>query len=156
MEKSKQIISKKQSKSETFQFSTFYISNQLYGIEVTRVQEVVRPLPMTTIPLGQKYVNGLINLRGQVATAIGVRDLFEMPDPNRGSQMNVVCKCENHLISLLVDDIGDVVEVSKSQFEGSPQTVSPNIRRFMAGVYQLHNNILNILDIDKISKFLAK
>lgn len=143
-------------KDEFIQFSTFYIADQLYGIEVTRVQEVVRPLPMTKIPLGQKYVNGLINLRGQVATAIGVRDLFEMEDPEKHTHMNVVCKCDNHLISLLVDDIGDVIEVSKKNFETCPQTISTNVRRFMAGVYQINTSILNILDVEKISKFLSK
>ena len=58
------------------QFSTFSVSGRLYGIDVKKVQEIVRPLPMTTIPLAQDYVVGLINLRGQVATAISIHKLF--------------------------------------------------------------------------------
>lgn len=136
------------------QYSTFLVAGRLYGIDVTRVQEVVRPMPMTTVPLADTYVKGLINLRGQVATAIGLRELFGLESHDRSDLMNVVCHQEGNLISLQVDEIGDVVEVSTSSFEATPQTLPDNVRRFMSGVFKTEGALLSIIDIDRISGFL--
>lgn len=136
------------------QFSTFYISDRLYGIEVTRVQEIVKPMEMTEVPLAPDHIRGLINLRGQVATAIGVRQLFGADQNEDADLMNVVCNMDNHLISLQVDKIGDVVEVEKSSYEPTPQTVPERTRRFLDGVYKDDNKLLSIINIDKVAKFL--
>ena len=139
---------------QTSQFSTFYVSNRLYGIDVTRVQEVVRPMPMTHIPLAPEYVTGLINLRGQVATAIGLRQLFGLKDSPPDSFMNVVCKVDGALVSLQTDEIGDVIEVSAKDFEPTPQTVHADIRRFMSGIYKISGALLSIVDIERVNKYL--
>lgn len=140
--------------NQTQQFSTFYVANRLYGIDVTRVQEVVRPMPMTPIPLAPEYVRGLINLRGQVATAIGLRQLFGLKGEEPTEFMNVVCKVEGILISLQVDEIGDVIEVEKNYFEPSPKTISDEIKKFMSGIYKLSDSLLSTIDVDRINKFL--
>lgn len=136
------------------QFSTFYVAGRLYGIDVTRVQEVVRPMPMTPIPLAPDYVTGLINLRGQVATAIGLRPLFDLRENPPDLFMNVVCKIDGFLISLQVDEIGDVIEVSSKDFEPTPQTIPAEVRRFMTGIYKVSGALLSIVDIQKINIFL--
>jgi purine-binding chemotaxis protein CheW len=136
------------------QFSTFYIADRLYGIDVTRVQEVVRPMPITPIPLAPEYVAGLINLRGQVATAIGLRQLFGLKSTPPDHFMNVVCRIDGSLISLQADEIGDVIEVMMKDFESTPQTVPGDVRRFMAGIYKISGSLLSIIDIERISKFL--
>ena len=136
------------------QFSTFYVANRLYGIDVTRVQEVVRPMPITPIPLAPEYVTGLINLRGQVATAIGLRELFGLKDTPPDQFMNVVCRIDGSLISLQADEIGDVIEVMMNDFELTPQTVPGDVRRFMSGIYKISDSLLSIIDIERISKFL--
>lgn len=138
------------------QFSTFIVSGQLYGIEVTSVQEVVRPLPMTPIPLAPSYVRGLVNLRGQVAIAIGVRELFELPSESDREAMNVVCRCDDQLIALLVDDIGDVIEVSRAAFEVTPATIPVPVRRFMTGVMKVDGPILSIIDVEHVARFLNR
>ena len=139
---------------ERLQYSTFYIADRWYGIDVKRVQEVVKPMAMTSVPLAPKYVRGLINLRGQVATAVGLRELFTLADQKDGEPMNVVCKHEGNLLSLQVDAIGDVVEVSHELYEVTPQTVSENIRQFMSGIYKMPGQLLSILEIDEVAKFL--
>lgn len=136
------------------QFSTFYIADRLYGIEVTKVQEIVKPMEMTAVPLSPKHICGLINLRGQVATAIGIRQLFDSEEQIDENLMNVVCNMDSHLISLQVDRIGDVVEVDDHDFEPTPQTVPENTRRFLDGVYKSGDNLLSIINIDKIASFL--
>jgi len=140
---------------ERFQYSTFYVAGRLYGIDVTRVQEVVRPMPTTPIPLAPNYVVGLINLRGQVATAIGLRELFTITHNPPDQFMNVVCRIDGTLIALQADDIGDVLEVQAKDFEATPQTVPVDVRRFMSGIYKISGSLLSIIDIDRVGKFLS-
>ena len=139
----------------TAQFSTFFVAGRLYGIDVRQVQEVVKTLPMTQIPLAQPYIRGLINLRGQVATAIGLHQLFGLTQSTSRELMNVICRCDGNLVSLLADDIGDVMELSASQYEPVPATIDPMIRRFMSGVYKVSGPLVSIIDSDKVARFLS-
>ncbi len=148
--------SREKKSASTRQYSTFYIGERLYGIDVMQVQEVTRTLPITNIPLAPTYVKGLINLRGQIATAIGLRNLFELTDASADTQMNVVCRAEGVLLSFLVDKIGDVVEVDESGFELPPDTIPENVKRFMHGVYKTTGPILSIIEVEKITKALNK
>lgn len=140
--------------AERSQYSTFYVGGRLYGIEVKRVQEVVRAMPTTPIPLAPNYVVGLINLRGQVATAIGLRGLFSIEQDPPDTYMNVVCRIDGNLIALQADEIGDVLEVKAADFEPTPQTVPSDVRRFMSGIYKISGSLLSIVDIDSIGEFL--
>lgn len=137
--------------SELEQYSTFSIGQQVYGISVMKVQEVTKELPMTEVPLAPSYVCGLINLRGQIATAISLRKLFGIQGEPPAEEMNVVCRVDGMLFSFLVDHIGDVVEVENSTREPLPATVDANVRSYMQGVYKLPDTILSVVDIEKIS-----
>lgn len=137
------------------QFSTFTIDDKLYGINVKMVQEITKAMPITPVPLAPFYVHGLINLRGQIATAVGLRELFSLKSAEIGqSKINVVCKTEGLLLSLIVDEVGDVLELEESQFEATPDTVNHNVSKFMTGVYKLPNNLLSVIDIQKLVLFL--
>ena len=134
------------------QYSTFYIAKRLYGIDVTSVQEVVNFMPITRVPLAPPYIIGLINLRGQIATAIGVRQMFGLPiDPDQ-NMMNVVCRAENMLLSLIVDEIGDVIEVEKGNYEKTPSTIPERTRQFLNGVYKTNTQLLSVIDLGAICK----
>ncbi len=141
---------------ETRQFSTFYIANRMYGINVMRVQEITKALPMARIPLAPHFVHGLINLRGQIAVAIGLRELFEFKEATPPDQMNVVCKLNEVLASFLVDRIGDVMEIENKNFEPPPATIPEGIRNFLEGVYKIPGSLLTIINVDKISEFFSK
>lgn len=143
-------------KSKTKQFATFIIAGRLYGIDVMKVQEVTKPLQVTLMRTAPPFIKGLINLRGQIATAIGLRELFNLAPENSVEKMTVVCKVEDVLLSLLVDTIGDVVEVNESQFEKSPQTIPAEIRNFMQGVYKMDEAILSIVSLESILTELDK
>jgi purine-binding chemotaxis protein CheW len=136
------------------QVMTFQIGTDLYGIEVLRVQEVTGTLPIVPVPLAPKFVHGLINLRGQIATALGLRDLFELPAADASPNASVVCKLEGSLVSLLVDSIGDVMEVQDSQFERPPEIVPLSVRKFIKGVYKTDKALLSVIDLEKMSKEL--
>ncbi len=135
-------------------YATFFIENRLYGIEVKKVQEIVRTMPITKVPLAPQCVHGLINLRGQIATAIGLRELFGLAPQVDTEKMNVVCVTDSGLVSLLVDRIGDVIEVGEDIFESTPDTISEDVKKFMQGVYKTSGQLLSVLNIDDISKYL--
>jgi purine-binding chemotaxis protein CheW len=136
------------------QYSTFYVSGRLYGIDVMRVQEITPPLPMTVVPLAASYIRGLINLRGQIATAVGLRELFDLKDSTEATQMNVVCNAGGNLFSLLIDKVGDVMEVEENSFESPPETIPDSVRKYMSGVYKISGALLSILEIEKIAEKL--
>src|SRR4051812_36691478 len=107
------------------QFCTFYLDGLLFGVEVERVQEVIRYQEMTPVPLAPAVVRGLINLRGQIVTAIDLRRRLELPE-REGRQklpINVVIRAGEEPISLLVDEIGEVVEEAENALEPAPPTL---------------------------------
>ena len=132
------------------QLCTFYLQDLYFGIEVEKVQEVIRYQEMTSVPLASDVIAGLINLRGQIVTAIDLRRQLELPPRAAGQlPMNVVIRREDGPISLLVDEIGDVVEVEKDSFEDSPDTLEARRKEFLRGVYKLKGKLLLLLDTDK-------
>jgi purine-binding chemotaxis protein CheW len=136
--------------AHTSQFCTFYLDKLLFGVELQGVQEVIRSLDMTKVPLAPGVVSGLINLRGQIVTAVDLRRRLELePRPAGMLARNVVVRSEDGAVSLLVDEIGDVVEVEESSFEAAPETLRGSVRTMIVGVYKLNDRLLHVLDIEK-------
>lgn len=136
------------------QFSTFYLDGHFFGINVLEVQEVFRYQEMTKVPLAPTVVRGLINLRGQIITAIDLRKRLDLPDRADGEEpMNVVVRTNDEVVSLLVDKIGDVLEVVEAQYEPPPGTISDAMRELIKGVYKLENHLLLILDTARVMQF---
>jgi purine-binding chemotaxis protein CheW len=137
--------------NESRQFCTFFLNKLFFGVEVLSVQEVIRFQEMTGVPLTHDVIRGLINLRGQIVTAIDMRHLLEMPDrPDDEQPMNVVVQSDEGPVSLLVDEIGDVIEVSEEQFEDPPETVIGSARELIRGVYKLDEKLLLVLDTSEV------
>ncbi len=136
--------------SQTKQFCTFFLNGLFFGVEVLNVQEVLRHQPMTRVPLSSGTVRGLINLRGQIVTALDLRQRLELPARGADEQpMNVVVRTADGAVSLLVDEIGDVVEMSDDIFERPPETVTGVARELVLGVYKMKERLLLILDTEK-------
>ena len=134
----------------TSQFCTFYLDRLLFGVELKGVQEVIRSLDITKVPLAPATVSGLINLRGQIVTAVDLRRRLELgPGPVELLPMNVVVRSEDGPVSFLVDEIGDVVEVQEESFEPPPETMRHSVRDMILGVYKLDDRLLHVLDIEK-------
>ena len=132
------------------QFATFFVDNLLFGVEVLRVQEVLRYQEMTPVPRADDVIEGLINLRGQIVTAIDVRRRLSLrPRDAERMPMNMVVRSDDGAVSLLVDEIGDVLDVEESAFEPVPDNVSTGIRDLTTGVYKLKERLLLILDTRK-------
>jgi purine-binding chemotaxis protein CheW len=130
------------------QLTTFSVADHLFGVEVTVVQEVIRYQPMTRVPLAPAALAGLINLRGQVITAVDLRRRLGFPDRAADElPMDVIVRTGDGLVSLLVDRIGDVVEVAEEAFEGPPETLQGIARELIRGAYQLDHALLLSLDV---------
>jgi purine-binding chemotaxis protein CheW len=133
--------------SQSQQFCTFHLGDLFVGVDVQKVQEVIRYQQMTRVPRAPAAVSGLINLRGQIVTAIDLRRRLGMPlrQPNE-VPMNVVVRDGENAVSFLVDRIGDVLEVSEELFESPPSTVPAEARELIIGAYKLPDRLLLVLD----------
>lgn len=137
---------------EKIQFCTFRVSEHVVGIDVQYVQEVLHAQQMRVVPLAPSEVTGLINLRGQIVTALDLGLMLGLSEANeelegRVHLMNVVVRYNEEAVSLLVDEAGDVIEIAESDFEPVPSTVSPRIRRLVSGAFHLDESLVLVLDV---------
>ncbi len=136
--------------AETIQFCTFHLDDLYFGVEVKQVQEVIRYQEMTQVPLAPREVQGLINLRGQIVTAVDLRRRLELSNPPEDHlPLNVIIRNGDERVSLLVDKIGDVVEVDESVFEPPPETLKGVARELIRGTYKLEDRLLLVLDTER-------
>ena len=132
------------------QLATFYAADRFLGIEVTRVQEVIRYQEITRAPLARGEIRGLINLRGIIVVALDLRRRLGLEDDAEAAPpMNVVVRTDEGLVSFLVDRIGDVLEVDEEQFEEPPETLRGQARELIRGAYKLDGALLLELDTDR-------
>lgn len=129
------------------QFCTFFVHGLFMGVEVTQVQEVIRYQQLTHVPLTPPIIAGLMNLRGQIVTAIDLRRRLGLPERADGElPVNVVIRSSEGAMSLLVDHIGDVIDVAAESFERPPQTLTGDARELILGAYKLEGRLLLVLD----------
>jgi purine-binding chemotaxis protein CheW len=131
-------------------YCTFTLDGLTCGVEVLRVQEVIRYQQMTQVPLSDRVVAGLINLRGQVVSAIDLRLRLGLTMRDETSEpMNVVVRTSEGPVALLVDEIGDVIDADPSAFEPAPDTLNSTLHDLVTGVYKLDGGLLLVLDVDR-------
>ena len=132
------------------QFATFTVAGARYGIDVLRVQEALRAQARTTVPLAPPGITGLVNLRGQVVMLLDLRTRLGLgPLAADAEPMMIVVEVDGEPISLLVDEIGDVIDVDDSQFETPPDTLPAALRDVILGAYKLDQGLLLALDVDR-------
>jgi purine-binding chemotaxis protein CheW len=135
----------------TRQLCTFFVDGMLFGVDVTHVQEVIRYQEMTAVPLAAATVRGLINLRGQIVTAIDMRARLGLAPRDGELPMNVVTTTPDGIVSFLVDEIGDVLEVDERTFERTPETLNATFRELVRGVFKLESRLLLLLDAERVA-----
>jgi purine-binding chemotaxis protein CheW len=136
------------------QFCTFSVNDLLLAIDVLEVQEVIRYQDMTRVPTAPPVVRGLINLRGQIVTAIDLRCRLGLPPAAVDQRpMNVVIRTDDGAVSLLVDEIGEVIELADQKLERPPETVPATIRELVTGIIMLEGRLLLLLDTARVMDF---
>ena len=137
--------------TETREFVTVMIGNQLCGIDILTVQDVLGPQKITPVPLAPEEVSGLLNLRGRIVTAINLRSRLGLERRSEErDNMSVVVESNDELYSLTVDSVGEVLQFPVSSFESNPATLDPLWRRFSSGVYRLDEGLLVVLNEDAL------
>lgn len=132
-------------------FVSFVLAGERLGIPVERVQEVLNPQAISPVPLAPDAVAGFLNLRGQIVTALDLRARLGLPARDGAQRsMNVVVRDRDELFSLLVDEVGDVVEPAGRAVEPTPPTLAPEWRACALGVLRLEEHLLVVLDVDAL------
>jgi len=132
---------------EVLQYVSFWVDGQLLGVPVQVVQEVLNAQQITRTPRTRPEIAGLLNLRGQIVTAVDLRKSLGLP-PREGEQpsMNVVLRFRGESFSLLVDEVGDVIEVTSSMVP-VPRTLDQRWKKVTSGIIQLEGRLFIILEV---------
>jgi len=129
---------------------TFFVSGLCFGVEVATMREVLRAQTLTRVPLARSDARGLMNLRGQIVTAIDLAERLGLGALKKGvKSMNVIVHTDDGPISLLVDEIGDVVEVTTEEAEAPPPNLAAGVRELIRCVYKLKDGLLLLLDVER-------
>jgi purine-binding chemotaxis protein CheW len=140
----------------TQQFCSFFVDGLCFGIEVARVQEIRNTTAMTRVPLAARVVGGLLNLRGHIVTAVDLRRCLDLSDrPADQQPVNVILRTADGGVSLLVDRMGDVLDVAEGDFELPPRTLNARSRELIRGAYRLDGGLLLVLNIEPIVNGIA-
>jgi len=136
--------------ADTEDFVTFTIADQLFGIPVLKVQDVLSTHNITRIPLAPPEIAGSLNLRGRIVTAMDVRLRLGLPPRQSEGAMSIVAEHEGELYSLMVDAVGEVLGLKSSDWERNPPTLDPKFRDYSLGIYRLDNKLLVVLDVNRL------
>jgi purine-binding chemotaxis protein CheW len=132
------------------QYCTFRLDGHLFGIPVDTVQEVLQHQSMAVVPLAPPEVAGLLNLRGQIVVTVDLRVRLALPARPEGTPtVNVVVRTHEGTVSLLVDQIGDVLEPADAMFEPVPETVPAALRCVVDHVCKLEGELMLVLDTQR-------
>ena len=132
-------------------FVTLTVGDQLCGVPVLGVRDILAEQTITRIPLAPAEIAGSLNLRGRIVTAIDLRHRLGLPPLPPGTpRMSVVAEQGGELYALLVDQVSEVMGLKEAAFEPNPQTLPPRWAQFSAGIYRLDNRLLVVLDVARL------
>ena len=139
---------------ESQDYVTMTIADQLFGIPVLTVQDVLGSQRITRIPLAPPEVAGALNLRGRIVTAMDVRRRLDLPQREAGKNgMSVVVDHKGELYSLIVDSVGEVLSLPGDAYERNPTTLDPRWREVAGGIYRLQGKLLVVLEVARMLEF---
>jgi purine-binding chemotaxis protein CheW len=134
------------------EYVTATVGGQLFGLPISRVQDVFLPDRLARVPLASPEIAGLLNLRGRIVTTIDMRRRLGLPQPpaDSGSRLAVGIECKGESYGLLIDAIGEVLKLSAGSREDNPVNLDAGLARVSAGVHRLHGRLLVVLDVDRV------
>lgn len=139
------------------QLVTFKTGDYSFGVNVLEVQEVLKHQQMTAVPLAPAEVKGLINLRGHIVTAIGMRERLHLGNPSGDiEEMNLIVSLRDGAASLVVDSVGDVITLDPERYRPKPSSLTSPLKEMVAGVYQLERGLLLHIDPEIACKLLEE
>src|SRR3984893_7309654 len=137
--------------SDVRQIVSFLAQELFFGVDVLQVQEIIRQVAITRVPLAPPTVSGLINMRGQIVTAIDLRRCLGLPERPSGQPLaGLILQAEEVLVGLIVDEIGTVFELPEDAFEPPPEILKGRLRALINRGYTLPNRLLLIMDMERL------
>jgi purine-binding chemotaxis protein CheW len=135
------------------QFLLVKVNSQLFGIPVVRVRDVLKPQPITKIPLAKPCIMGFMNLRGRIVTAIDMHKRLSISSERENlKQMFVVIEVDDDLYCLKVDEVGDTRTLTLANFEKTPENLSSQWKEISKGVFKLEKELMVVLDVNNVIK----
>lgn len=131
------------------QYCTFEISGYVFGAPAENVQEIVTNHTITPVPLAPREISGLLNVRGQIVTAINLRQRLGLPASIDSSGVHILVRGTDNTVSLFADRVEDVIDIDSSDVEPVPDTVDETIKAFIDGVYKTNNKLILLLNVNK-------
>ena len=148
---SDELVELENDRSESTEFVTVYIADQLFGIPVELIHDVFQPEAITEVPLSGPEIGGVLNLRGKIVTAIDVRHRLGLVARDRAQKcMAVGIEKNGESYGILIDRVGEVLRLSHDAFERNPANLDSRWRDFSKGVYRLEDELLVILDVELV------
>lgn len=133
------------------EYVTVKISGQLFGMPISNVEDIFMPNSITPVPLSDTEIEGVLNLRGRIVTAINMRKYLGLPPRDDGEQsMAVGVAYRGESYGLIIDGVGEVLRLNDSTFENNPTNLDPLWSNISLGVHRLENELMLILDIDRV------
>ncbi len=139
-------------KGETVQVIVFRLGEERYGVDISQVREIIRPSQITRIPNAPDFVEGVINLRGQITTIVNLRKRFGMPPkPIDNDTRIIVVEYNNAVIGMMVDTVNEVKYLAQKDIEALPSIItSREEAKFLKGVGKLSDGLLILIDLNKV------
>jgi purine-binding chemotaxis protein CheW len=135
----------------TIEYVTATIGDQLFGLPISRVQDVFSPDRLTRVPLAAGEIAGVLNLRGRIVTAIDMRRRLSLPPAEQDrARMAIGIEHKGESYGLLIDAIGEVLKLPVSGRGDNPVNLDPRLAVVSAGVYRLEGRLLVVLDVDHV------
>jgi len=132
-------------------FAACFVGDLCFGVELAQVQEVTSGSPLTRLPLASSRISGLLNLRGQIIAVTDLRRCLDFDERPAGDvPVHLILQTDDGHISLLVDRVGDVVDVDERDFERPPETLRGRARELIRGAYKLDDGLMLALDTTRI------
>ena len=139
--------------AEVFQLVSFEIADEEFGIDILKVQEIIRVLDVTRMPNAPAFIEGVINLRGKIVPVIDLRRRFNrQPKENDGNTRIIVVELSGKTVGFLVDRVQEVIRGETTIIESPPDLVTNVQTRYITGVAKLNDRLLLLLDLDQILK----
>ena len=134
----------------TIEYVTVIIDDQLFGLPISRVQDVFQPDRLTRVPLAAAEIAGVLNLRGRIVTAIDMRRRLGLAPAKGRPPMAIGIEFKGESYGLLVDSVGEVLKLADETREGNPVNLGQHLARVSGGVHRLEGELMVILDVDRV------
>ena len=144
-------VNQRKQEDELLQLVTFSIGEEEFGVNILKVQEIIRTMEITRVPRAQAFVEGVINLRGKVIPIIDLRRRFGLDSKSHDKHTRIiVIEINNMIVGFVVDSVSEVLRIPAGTVEPPPPVVAGLESEYISGVGKLHDRLLILLDLDKL------